>query len=213
MKKYLLAVLALGATMMMACEPANKGGNDDVKADYELTAENVFQATLDYGGDWYGEGTDNGMIMLTSIDDPTMQNVTKMSALLLDYVLPVKEVFDGCGTLKPGINALEANDQPVAPGTYVVGVYDEVEDTVYGCGYMELDYTAMAYTVMEPVVDGEFTVALEGEAYTVKGLLTLGNGKTVKVNYKGALVSSIAPLSRVSRPKHAAAAFASFLNK
>ena len=35
MKKYLLTILALGATMMMACEPAN---NDDNGGNGEITS-------------------------------------------------------------------------------------------------------------------------------------------------------------------------------
>ena len=218
MKKYLLAVLALGAMTLVACNPDNNegnGGNNDPVADYEVTTASVYQATLDWGGDYYGEGTDNGVIMLVTLDDPTMVNVTKMSAVYLDYVLEPKEVFDGCGTFGPGIDANAAWEQTPAVNTYVVGVYDEVEDAVYGSAYMELDYTVYAYTVNEPVVAGEFTVAQNADGtYNVTGLLTLGNGKTVNLDYQGALGSMIGPMSRAAlTPKSAAKAFSSVWKK
>ncbi|MBE6175082.1 MAG: hypothetical protein E7147_06030 [Rikenellaceae bacterium] len=203
MKKYLLAVLALGATMMMACEPANKEGNEpEVTPDFVVNAESEYsmvQGIITPYGDYYEVGAANYYLELACLvsgeDGMPMQAII----LALDYSLAADNV-DGLGTVKADVLNPTTEDYSYAPGTYVPGFVRE--NFLVGSGIMIQDYTTNTITNYV-FVHGDITVSKAGDVYSVKGLVTCEDGKVVKLNYEGALVfydeegnSGIAPLKK-----------------
>ena len=188
MKKYLLAVLALGATMMMACEPANNddnGGNGDgpapVVADYTLSTD-VVEVMLESYGDIYQVGFNdyNLTVGAVVIDEATRLPTIKM--LFVEYMTELSNKT-GEGVFGPaGINweTLEG----LAANTYIDAA--EIEGEIAGSGYIEMDMATEEYTVYDGIVSGDLTVKKEGENYVIKGLFTTLKGKTLKVDYTGA---------------------------
>ena len=186
MKKYLLAVLALGATMMMACEPANNddnGGNGDgpapVVADYTLSTD-VVGVMLESYGDIYQFGLNDYNLTVSAvvIDEATRLPTTKM--LFVEYMTELSNKT-GEGVFGPaGINweTLEG----LAANTYIDAA--EIEGEIFGSGYIEM--TGATYTVYDGIVSGNLTVKKEGENYVISGVLTTLKGKTLKIDYTGA---------------------------
>ena len=188
MKKYLLAVLALGATMMMACEPANNddnGGNGDgpapVVADYTLSTD-VVEVMLESYGDIYEVGFNdyNLTVGAVVIDEATRLPTIKM--LFVEYMTELSNKT-GEGVFGPaGINweTLEG----LAANTYIDAV--EIEGEIVGSGYLEMDAATEELTVYDGIVSGNLTVKKEGENYVISGVLTTLKGKTLKIDYTGA---------------------------
>lgn len=188
MKKYLLAVLALGATMMMACEPANNddnGGNGDgpapVVADYTLSTD-VAEVMLESYGDIYQVGFNdyNLTVGAVVIDEATRLPTIKM--LFVEYMTELSNKT-GEGVFGPaGINweTLEG----LAANTYIDAA--EIDGEIYGSGYIEMDGATESYTVYDGIVSGNLTVKKEGENYVISGVLTTLKGKTLKIDYTGA---------------------------
>lgn len=186
MKKYLLAVLALGATMMMACEPASNddnGGNGDgpatVVADYTLSTD-VAGVMLESYGDIYQVGLNDYNLTVSAvvIDEATRLPTTKM--LFVEYMTELSNKT-GEGVFGPaGINweTLEG----LAANTYIDAA--EIEGEIFGSGYIEM--TGATYTVYDGIVSGNLTVKKEGENYVISGVLTTLKGKTLKIDYTGA---------------------------
>ena len=161
MKKYLLAVLALGATMMMACQPSDdgKGGNgSETKADYNLTS--AIEGYLDsYGVAYAGVDANDFNLALTGVGtDETGAVIGKM--LFMEY--------------------LGQTGEGLAPNTYLAAA--EMEGEIVGCGYIEMNVNSEVITAYEGIVSGDLTVAKEGDNYVVKGLFTTLSGKTVNVD-------------------------------
>ena len=178
MKKYLLAVLALGATMMMACQPSDdgKGGNgSETKADYNLTS--AIEGYLDGYGDMYGVGANDFNLQLTGVDtDATGAVIGKM--LFMEYLGETSNT-SGLGTFAPAAINWQTGEG-LAPNTYLAAA--EMEGEIVGCGYIEMNVNSEEITAYEGIVSGDLTVAKEGDNYVVKGLFTTLSGKTVNVD-------------------------------
>lgn len=185
MKKYLLAVLALGAMVMTACEPKN-GGEDtpptpEVVADYTLSTD-VIEVILENYGDYYMVGLNDYSLSLGAmeLDEATGQGTIKM--LFMEYLTePTNKT--GLGTFGPaGINW--ETGEGLAPNVYLDAT--EIEGEIIGCGYIELDVVTESYKAYEGIKSGDLTVSKDGDNYVIKGLLTTLSGKTLKVDYTGA---------------------------
>ena len=110
-----------------------------------------------------------------------------------------------------GEQALEIAEALVRSGAIDVIVLDsvaaivpkaEIEGEIVGCGYIEMNPATEEITAYECIASGDLTIAKDGENYVVKGLLTTLSGKTLNVDYTGALEyddysdqGGIAPLS------------------
>ena len=186
MKKYLLSILALGATMMMACEPANNGGNGDgpapVVADYSITTSDAWGGFLDYYGDDYECGLADIALEIDALSF-NEDGTPKSAKILVMQLFGELDNKTGLGTYTP--DTQWAMTGKFTANTYLAGV--EFEGMVVGSGYMEMDMSTEEVTVMECLVDGDLTIAMEGENYVVKGILKTASGKIFKVDYTGAL--------------------------
>lgn len=198
MKKYLLAVLALGATMMMACQPSDdgKGGNgSETKADYSLTS--AIEGFLDGYGDMYGVGANDFNLALTGVGtDASGTIITKI--LYMEYLTDTSNT-SGLGTFAPAAINWQTGEG-LTPNTYLAAA--ELEGEIVGCGYIEMDVAAEEITAYEGIVSGDLTISKEGNDYVVKGLFTTLSGKTLNVDAKCPLEfedfsnqGGIAPLS------------------
>ncbi len=184
MKKYLLAVLALGATMMMACEPNNPEGPDapDVKADYDLSTY-ISEVILENYGDYYEVGlNDYNLTVGTALaNEATGQLIVKM--LFVEYMTELSNKT-GEGVFGPaGINW--ETGEGLAANTYIDAA--AFDDEIVGSGYIEMDMATETYIVYDGIVGGNLTVKKEGENYVISGVLTTLKGKTLKVDYTGAV--------------------------
>ena len=195
MKKYLLAVLALGATMMMACEPANNQGNDEqeVTPDYVLDNTTCAQvmATLDNHGDAFEVG--NNLYQLMIIGMSADEN--EMMAIGLMYNTPATEM-NGCGVLTPD-TLTEEGIYSFAANTYMPGVFSDPEDPSY------VEGSVFNYMKFEPEVDllyaivsGTITVTYNEETQenTFSGLVNLSDGKVLKFEHTGVVGGGIGGL-------------------
>ncbi len=186
MKKYLLAVLALGATMMVACNPDdNKGGNEpepEVKADYTLST-NVMGGFLDYYGDDYGIGLNDCVLELDAVNLDAEGNPVSMGILFVEYLCALDNTTGLGSFTSAGPDWVTFEN--LQPNTYFPGI--EMEGNLYGSAYMEMDIATESISVAEGIVDGTLTVSTSGEDYVVKGTLKTTNDKVVKVDYTGAL--------------------------
>ena len=175
MKKYLLTVLALGATMMMACNPSDNGNKTPeppVKADYVITT--AFAGFLDYYGDYYGIGLNNFNLEVDVVEG------TNARMFFIEYMMPTS-CTDGLGTIKPDANWLEnLMNGATKPNHYITGL--AMEDGLYGSAYGEMNLATEEMTLLEAIVDGDITISHKDGKYTVKGLVKLGNGKTLKID-------------------------------
>ena len=194
MKKYLLTVLALVATMMMACNPViddNTPANPEtpetpetpeVVADYSITTSEALGGFLDYYGDDYECGLDDIALEIDAIsfDDDGNPKTGKILMMQLFGELGDKTCL---GTYSP--DTQWANTGTFVANTYLAGV--EFEGKAVGSAYMEMDMNTEEITAVECLVDGDLTIAMEGENYVVKGTLTTASGKIFKVDYTGAL--------------------------
>jgi hypothetical protein len=57
-----------------------------------------------------------------------------------------------------------------------------MEDGLYGSAYGEMNLATEEMTLLEAIVDGDITISHKDGKYTVKGLVKLGNGKTLKID-------------------------------
>jgi hypothetical protein len=178
MKKYLLSVLALGAMIMVACNPNDKGNTPEpVKADYEVTS--VSFGYLDYYGDYYGVGLNDYYLEINVAGDTTGR------ILCVEYMMPTSNT-DGLGTIKPDANWAESLMAGSAkPNHYFTGLI--TEDDFYGSTYLEMNLVSGEFTVIEAIVDGDITISHKEGKYTVKGLVSLASGKTLKIDATGEL--------------------------
>lgn len=183
MKKYLLSVLALGAMMMTACNPNNEGPDaHEVKADYTLSTD-VVEVILENYGDYYGVGINDYNLTIGAIvmDEATGSATIKM--LFVEYMTELSNKT-GEGVFGPaGINW--ETGEGLAANVYLDAT--EVEGEIYGSGYLEMDATTEELTVYDGIASGNLTVKKEGENYVISGVLTTLKGKTLKVDYTGAV--------------------------
>ena len=202
MKKYLLAVLALGATMMMACQPTdgNEGGNGggEVAADYTLTAGTIAEGYLDNYGDMYGCGGNDINLTITSIEVNEATGALVGKVLYMEYICELSNK-SGLGTYGPAQINWETGEG-LTVNKYLAAA--EIDGEIVGCGYIEMNPATEEITAYEGIASGDLTIAKDGENYVVKGLLTTLSGKTLNVDYTGALEygdysdqGGIAPLS------------------
>ena len=187
MKKYLLAVLALGATMMMACNPDdNKGGGDEpepeVKADYTLST-NVMGGYLDYYGDDYEIGLNDYVLELDAVNLDAEGNPVSMGILFVEYLCALDNTTGLGSFTSAGPDWVTGEN--LQPNTYFPAV--EMEGELYGSAYMEMNIATESITAAEGIVDGTLTISNSGDNYVVKGTLKTTNNKVVKVDYTGAL--------------------------
>lgn len=184
MKKYLLAIFALGATMMMACNSDNTGGgNEEVKADYTLTT-NVTEAYYDNLGDRHDVNLNFHSIGFSVIEYDEKGNIAAAKMFLVEYVTTLDNT-DGAGTFTPA-NSDWVNYDNLKANTYFIGIEDEYGSQ--GAQYMEYDWVAEEINVVELIVDGTLTITTNGDKRTVKGLLKTKSGKTLKIDYTGIFV-------------------------
>lgn len=186
MKKYLLAVLALGATMMVACNPDdNKGGGNEpepeVKADYTLST-NVMGGFLDLYGDDYDLGLNDCVLELDAVNLDAEGNPVSMGLLFVEYLCALDNTTGLGSFTSAGPDWVTFEN--LQPNTYFPGM--EMEGHLYGSAYMEMDIATEALTAEEGIVDGTLTISMSGDNYVVKGTLKTSNNKVVKVDYTGA---------------------------
>ena len=221
MKKYLLAVLALGATMMVACNPDdNKGGNEpepEVKADYTLST-NVMGGFLDLYGDDYEIGLNDCVLELDAVNLDAEGNPVSLGILFVEYLCALDNTTGLGSFTSAGPDWVTFEN--LQPNTYFPAV--EMEGELYGSAYMEMNVATEAITAAEGIVDGTLTISNSGDNYVVKGTLKTSNNKVVKVDYTGALEvtdkteeGGAAPLStkKVVRIGKPASSFAKLLKK
>ena len=187
MKKYLLAVLALGATMMMACQPADdnggKGGNGGnpapVIADYNLTSDVAginIEGYLDYYGNEYKVGNSFNLEVTAVETNANGVAIAKMLVMQFTGELSNKT---GVGTYTPATINWETGEG-LKVNTYWSAA--ELDGEIAGCGYAEANTATEEMTAYEGIVSGDLTVAKDGENYVIKGLFTTLSGKTLKVD-------------------------------
>ena len=182
MKKYLLAVLALGATMMMACNPNEGPDAPEVKADYTLSTD-VVEVMIENNGDYFELGLNNYDLYIGAMvtDEATGSATIKM--LYVEYVTELSNKT-GEGVFGPaGVNW--ETGEGLAANTYVDAA--EIEGEIVGSGYLEMDMATESYTAYDGITSGNLTVKKEGENYVIKGILTTLKGKTLKIDYTGAV--------------------------
>ena len=183
MKKYLLAVLALGATMMMACNPNDsRGGAPEPTPDYTMTTD-VLVGYIDYYGDYYEIDLNDFVLELDVVEFDTNDDPVSAKILYVEY-LGALDNTSGVGTFSPS-GPDWMSSEGLKANTYFSGV--EVEDEVYGSAYMEMDWATKSITVAECIVDGDLTISVSGGNYTVKGMLKTSKDKLLKVDYTGEL--------------------------
>ncbi len=222
MKKYLLAVLALGATMMMACNPDdNKGGGKEpepeVKADYTLST-NVMGGFLDLYGDDYEIGLNDCVLELDAVNLDAEGNLVSMGILFVEYLCALDNTT-GLGSFTAA-GPDWVTFENLQPNTYFTGV--DMEGELYGSAYMEMNIATESITAAEGIVDGTLTISNSGDNYVVKGTLKTTNNKVVKVDYTGALEvtdeteeggAALLSTKKVVRIGKPASSFAKFLKK
>ena len=201
MKKYLLAILALGATMMMACNPDDKGGNDpetpEAKADYTLSTD-VVEVYLENYGDYYEVGLNDFNLTVGAVVIDEAAGTATIKMLVMEFMGELSNKT-GVGTYTPAeINwntgeGLKAN-------TYLKAA--EIEGEIVGCGYIEMDMMTENMTAYEGIADGDLIISKDGDNYVIKGTFTTLSGKVLKVDYTGAVEfgdysdqGGVAPLS------------------
>lgn len=182
MKKYLLAVLALGATMMVACNPNNNEGPDapEVVADYTLSTD-VIEVILENYGDYYGAGINDYNLTIGALvmDEATGSATIKM--LFVEYMTELSNKT-GEGVFGPaGINW--ETGEGLAANVYLDAA--EIEGEIVGSGYIEMNAVTEEITAYDGIVSGDLTVKKEGKNYVIKGILTTLKGKTLKVDWTG----------------------------
>ena len=201
MRKYLLTILALVATMMMACNPDNSkgGGENPPVADYTLEGADLMGIFQNLG-DEYEIGTNLCILAIGSFDDVNNPSVLKM--FTLQYNVPIEE-NNGAGVLTPDNIDPETGAYTFSPNTYMGGFQDpEDPDYPFGTYYQEVDFNTEDVLLTELVVGGNITVTYANETHTAKGLLTLASGKVIKVDFSGICMSPmIASLNNVSANK------------
>ena len=183
MKKYLLPILALSATILMACEPANNdnnGGNGDgpapVVADYNLTDEVVDVVLENYGDNYDADINDYHLTVSALTEDGNIK------VLFIEYMTELSNKT-GEGVFGPaGINW--ETGEGLAANVYLDAA--EIEGKIFGSGYIERNAGTRENTVYDGIVSGDLTVKKEGENYVIKGIFTTLKGKTLKIDYTGA---------------------------
>ena len=182
MKKYLLTVLALGATMMMACNPSD-GNTPEPTPDFVFDSANYseVQGVLTPYGDYYEVGAANFYLELGGMVSGEDGMPVEMHLLAIDYSLPAG-VADGCGVLKPDTLNPETEDYTYAANTYVPGYIRE--DWAMGSALIALNYATETKTNYL-FKSGDITISAKEGEYSIKGFVTCEDGKVVKLNYEG----------------------------
>ena len=182
MKKYLLPILALSATILMACEPANNdnnGGNGDgpapVVADYNLTDE-IVDVVIENYGDNYDAGINDYHLTVSALTEDG-----NIKVLFIEYMTELSNKT-GEGVFGPaGINW--ETGEGLAANVYLDAA--EIEGKIFGSGYIERNAGSRENTVYDGIVSGDLTVKKEGENYVIKGIFTTLKGKTLKIDWTG----------------------------
>ena len=197
MKKYLLAVLALGATMMLACTPVIDDNTPEtpevpetpetpetpeVVADYTLSTD-VREVMIESYGDYFEVGLNiYDLYIRAAVADEAAGTIT-IKILNVEYMTELSNKT-GEGVFGPaGVNW--ETGEGLAANTYIDAA--EIEDEIVGSGYLEMDVVNESYKVYDGITSGNLTVKKEGENYVIKGILTTLKGKTLKIDYTGAV--------------------------
>lgn len=183
MKKYLLSVLALSAMLFVACEPEENVDGPDITADYILSTNSVSAAYLENYGDDYGVGCNVFSISLGTIiiDEEAGTMTVKMFAT--EFLTELSNTT-GVGTYTPAQVNYETGEG-LAANTYLAAA--EVDGDLYGAGYIEMEVVNEELIVGEGIIDGDLNISKDGDNYVIKGLFTTLSGKTVLVDYTGAV--------------------------
>ena len=183
MKKYLLTVLALSATMMMACNPdhGKGGGENPPVADYTLSTDVIEVYLENYGDSMYGVGLNNYNLTVGA-----MAEDGNIKMLFVEYFTELSNktgegTFGPVGTANLNFETFEG----LKANTYIDAI--ELEGQIMGSGYVEMNMATEEYTVYDGIVSGDLTIKKDGEDYVVKGILTTLQGKILKVDYTGAV--------------------------
>lgn len=181
MKKYLLAVLALGATMMMACNPDDKGGNNpEAKADYTLSTD-VVEAYLENYGDMYGVNLNDFNLMLGAVAIDEAAGTATLKMLVMEFMGELSNKT-GVGSYTPA--EIDWNTgEGLKANTYLKAA--EIEGEIIGCGYIEMDMMTENINAYEGIADGTLTISKDGDKHIIKGTFTTLSGKVLKVDYTG----------------------------
>lgn len=179
MKKiFTLAVLALGATMMMACNPDNNEGGAPVNPDYTLSSTEVVEGYLDHYGDMYGVGLSDFNLEVYGMVIDEAAGTATIKALFMEFMGELSNTT-GVGTY----TAKEidwSTGEGLTANTYLKAA--DFDGQIAGCGYIEMDGLTEELLAYEGIASGTLTVSKSGEVYSVKGLFTTLSGKTVKVD-------------------------------
>lgn len=201
MKKiFTLAVLALGATMMMACNPDdNKEGGATVNPDYTLSSTEVAEGYLDHYGDMYGVGLSDFMLEVYGLVMDEAAGTATIKFLAMEFMGELSNTT-GVGTYTA--NAIDwMTGEGMKANTYIKAA--EIDGQIAGCGYLEMDGYTEEVLALEGIASGTLTISKSDEVYSVKGLFTTLSGKTIKVDCTSDLIEysdfsqngGIAPLS------------------
>ena len=179
MKKiFTLAVLALGATMMMACNPDNNEGGAPVNPDYTLSSTEVVEGYLDHYGDMYGVGLSDFVLEVYGVVIDEAAGTAAVKALMMEFMGELSNTT-GVGTY----TAKEIDwytGEGLTANTYLKAA--EIDGQIAGCGYIEMDGLTEELLAYEGIASGTLTISKSGEVYSVKGLFTTLSGKTLKVD-------------------------------
>ena len=179
MKKiFTLAVLALGATMMMACNPDNNEGGAPVNPDYTLSSTEVVEGYLDHYGDMYGVGLSDFALEVYGMVIDEAAGTATIKALFMEFMGELSNTT-GVGTYTA--KEIDWNTgEGLTANTYLKAA--DFDGEIAGCGYIEMDVLTEEILAYEGIASGTLTVSKSGEVYSVKGLFTTLSGKTVKVD-------------------------------
>ena len=185
MKKYLLTVLALGATMMMACNPSD-GNTPEPTADLVFDAANYseVQGLLTPAGDFYEVGASNFYLEMAGLVSGEDGMPAEAHMLTIDYSLPAG-VTDGCGVVKPDTLNPETEEYTYAANTYLPGLVRE--GWAVNSALIVIDYATETMTNYL-FKSGDITISAKEGVYSIKGFVTCEDGKVVKLNFEGPIV-------------------------
>ena len=179
MKKiFTLAVLALGATMMMACNPDNNEGGAPVNPDYTLSSTEVVEGYLDHYGDMYQVGLSDFNLEVYGLVMDEAAGTATIKGLFMEFMGELSNTT-GVGTYTA--KEIDWNTgEGLTANTYLKAA--DFDGQIAGCGYIEMDGLTEELLAYEGIASGTLTVSKSGEVYSIKGLFTTLSGKTLKVD-------------------------------